>query len=258
MYATNYLEKAFLNTMKNITLAAPSEVYVGLYITNPTENGVGIEVKYTGYERQVIKFSNSAEENGQIQIKNITQVNFPKSDVDAGTVTYIGISDSKVAGNMLAYGKLVEDLDIRAGESPVLLKNEVVIFSMGQLSKAYKKKLLNVFKGESIQGIVPYIALYTGNPEDGGAELLGDNYSRVQVEFNAPTENSSGQSVISNSNEIIFNRPSTDWGTWAYTAIMDNAKLGEPIWIYNRGIIKVLKRGYMPRADIGALKFAIN
>ena len=258
MYATNYLERGFLNVMKNISLNAPDKVYVGLYITNPTEEGTGIEVKYNGYERQEIKFSSAAEEDGQIQIKNLEQVNFPKSEVDAGTITYIGISDSKVGGNMLAYGKLVEDLDVRSGESVILLKNEVVIYSNGQLSNAYKKKLLNIFKGENVQGIVPYLALYNGNPESGGSELLGDNYSRVQIQLNAPEENSSGQSVITNSNEIIFNRPSSNWGNWSFTAVMDNERLGEPIWIYNRGIVKELKRGYMPRAEIGALKFAIN
>lgn len=87
---------------------------------------------------------------------------------------------------------------------------------------------------------------------------MGDNYSRVQIQLNAPEENSSGQSVITNSNEIIFNRPSSNWGNWSFTAVMDNEQLGEPIWIYNRGIVKELKRGYMPRAEIGALKFAIN
>lgn len=258
MYATNYLEKAFLNVMKNITLIAPQNVYAGLYITNPGEEGRGTEVSYNGYERQILKFNNATESDGQIQIKNINQVNFPQAQVDSGTVTYIGISDSKLGGNMLAYGKLVEDLDIRSGEAPVLMPEEVVVFSTGQLSKAYKKKLLHVFKGESIGGVNPHLALFNGNPEDGGAELLGDNYERVLIEFKAPEETSSGQSVIENSNDVIFNRPSTDWGTWNYTAVMDNKSNGEPIWVYNRGLIKELKRGYMPKANVGALKFAIN
>lgn len=258
MYATNYLEKGFLNVMKNITLAAPQKVYAGLYITNPGEEGKGVELKYTGYERQAINFSNATESDGQIQIKNINQINFPQAPKDAGTVTYIGISDSKIGGNMLAYGKLVEDLEIRVGEAPVLMKEEVVIFSSGQLSKAYKKKLLHYFKGETIQGVNPYLALFNGNPESGGAELLGENYERVLIEFKAPEESSSGQSIITNSNEVMFNRPSTDWGTWNFTAIMDNDTNGEPIWIYDRGVIKELKRGYMPKAEVGALKFAIN
>lgn len=258
MYATNYLELKFLNVMKNISLNAPQFIYAGLYITNPTELGTGVEINYAGYERQLVQFSNAAEEDGQIQIKNINQINYPQADKDSGTVTYIGLSDSKVGGNMLAYGKLVEDLDVRQGEAPVLMIGEVVVFSSGQLSKSYKKKLLNVLRGETIYGITPHLALFNGNPESAGAELLGDNYARVQVEFNAPSENSAGQSVISNANEVLFNRPSSDWGNWNFSAIMDAKTLGEPIWIYDRGITKELKKGYMPKAGVGALKFAIN
>lgn len=258
MYATNYLERGFLNVMKNITFNAPKEVFIGLYITNPNEEGQGVEIRYNGYERQKIDFSSAALNNGQIQIVNLNQINFPKSDADAGTVSYVGISDSKLGGNMLAYGKLVEDLDIRSGEAPVFIKGEVIIYSTGQLSETYKKKLLNFFNGETIQGVEPHLALFNGNPEKGGSELLGDNYERVYVEFNAPEDTSSGQSVVTNSNEIIFNRPSTDWGNWGFTVLMDKKQLGEPIWAYDRGIIKELKRGYMPRAEIGALKFAIN
>lgn len=258
MYATNYFETAFLNTMKNITFAAPSQIFVGLYITNPTDEGAGVEISYTGYERQQITFSNAAEEEGQIQIKNLEQIRFPETATDAGTVTHIGISDSKIGGNMLAYGRLIEDLDVRAGEAPILLAGEVIMYSTGQLSKSYKKKMLNVLRGESITGIIPHVALFNGDPDNGGSELLGENYARVEVEFTVPTQNTSGQSVISNNAEIKFNRPSTGWGMWNHTAIMDNLTQGEPIWIHNRGLTKELKKGYMPLAEVGALKFALN
>lgn len=258
MYATNYFENALLNVLKNITFVAPQQVYVGLYITNPTDEGVGIEVQYTGYERQLVQFSNAAEEDGQIQIKNINQIQFPQTATDAGTVTHLGLSDSKIGGNMLAYGRLIEDLDVRSGEAPVLLAGEVIMFSTGQLSKTYKKKMLNVLRGESVGGVTPHVALFNGNPESGGSELLGDNYERVQVEFKPPEQNASGQAVITNNNDVQFNRPSTDWGIWNHTAIMDAKTMGEPFWIHNRGVTKELKKGYMPLAEAGALKFAIN
>lgn len=258
MYATNYLETGFLNVMKNITLNAPSQIYVGLYITNPTDEGSGVEVAYTGYERQTVSFSNAALEDGQIQIKSLDDVKFPESTVDAGTVTHIGLLDSKVGGNMLAYGRLIEDLDVRAGEAPVLLASEVIVYSNGQLSESYKKKLLNVFRGESISGVTPHLALFNGDPDNGGSELLGENYARVPIEFTVPTQNSSGQSVISNNIELKFNRPSTGWGVWNYTAVMDSLSQGEPIWIHNRGLSKELKKGYMPLAEVGAIKFALN
>ncbi len=258
MYATNYLERGFLNILKNITFTAPEEVYIGLYLTNPGEEGMGTEIQYSGYERQLIKFSNAAEENGVIQIKNLTQIDFPQSPTNAGKATYIGVSDSKMSGNMLAYGKLVEDLEVSEGESPVLMAGEIIMFSNGDLSKSYKKKLLNTLRGESIMGITPYVALYNGNPDKGGSEIIADNYARVMVDFKAPDENQSGQTVISNNNEVVFNRPTTDWGVWNYTAIMDRDKQGEAIWLYDRGISKELKKGYMPNAKKDTLKFALN
>ena len=39
MYATNYFETGILNVMKGITLTAPSQLFIGLFISNPTETG---------------------------------------------------------------------------------------------------------------------------------------------------------------------------------------------------------------------------
>lgn len=258
MYATNDTEQKFLNTMKGVTWVAPANVYVGLYITNPGEEGTGVELSYDGYERQVINFSPAAEEDGVISIKNLSQITFPQAGIDAGTVTHIGISDSKIGGNMLAYGKSIEGLDIKEGEAPVLMAEEIVIYSTGDLSKVYKRKFLNVFRGESIAGITPHLALYNGNPESGGAELLGANYERVPIEFSSVEETSSGQTIIKNSEEVRFNRPTDDWGLWNWVAVMDAKSQGEPIWVYNRGVSKELKKGYMPYAEIAALRFAVN
>ena len=258
MYATNYLERAFLNTLKGIQFTAPAVVYVGLYITSPSETGAGVEVNYNGYERQLVRFNSPAEKDGVISISNEEQINFPQTESPAGTVTYIGISDSKLGGNMLAYGKLTEELEIRAQEAPVFMPDEIKIYSTGNLSTAYKKKLLGIFNGRSMNGVSPHLALFNNSPDKGGSELIGDNYARVPIEFSAPEENETGQSVIKNANKLNFNRPTTDWGTWDHTVVMDSLKLGEAIWIYDRGTAKELKKGYMPIANIGALKFAIN
>ena len=258
MYASDYFERNFLNIMNEVTFAAPEDVFVALFITNPTDEAKGIEVKYEGYERQKVAFTVPALEEGNIRIRNAENISFPKSDTDAGTATYIAYYDSKTAGNMLAYSKLTEDLEIRAGEAPILVKNEISIFCTGQLSRAYQKKLLNLLRGYSIEGVKPFIALFNGNAEEGGSELLADNYQRVEVLFDTPSDNISGQTVISNNTELMFNRPTTDWGNWSYTVLMDDESHGEPIFIYDRGGIKELKKGHMPRVAKGDLKFAIN
>lgn len=259
MYATNYLERNFLNVTKNITFNAPAEVFIGLYLSNPTETGdKGVEVNYGGYERKKIVFSAPATESSGIGIKNMEKISFAKADKNVGTVTYIGISDSKVSGNMLAYGKLTEDLIIDTGETPTLLIGEVVYWITGDLSTAYKTKLLNIFRGQSITGVNPHLALFSGNPDSGGAELSGANYSRVKLTFGNPTVTATGQTEMTTSVDASFNRPSTDWGTWFYTVIMDKDVTGQPIWVQEKNPSKPIKKSYMPEIPAGALKLSIN
>lgn len=259
MYATNYLETAILNVLKGVTFTAPSQVYIGLYINNPTETGTsGVELSYAGYERMPITFSEPADESGGIGIKNDSQITFATSSISAGTVTYIGIHDSKVAGNMLAYGKLTDALVVSENEAPVLLPQEVGYFFNQNLSKSFKKKVLNIFRGQNLAGANPHFALFNGNPDSGGAELSGANYARVPLTFSSPEESESGQMVASNTNQVNFNRPTTAWGTWNYSAIYDALSNGEPIWVNVKAPAKEIKKGYMPTIAEGAIRVAIN
>lgn len=259
MYATNYFETAILNVLKGITLNAPSQVFIGLYISNPTETGgAGTELSYSGYARQPITFTEPAPESGGIGIKNDSQITFPVANSNAGTVTYIGIHDSRVAGNMLAYGELSDELVIGDGEAPVLLPQEVVFFFNLNLSKSFKTKLLNVFRGQNVPGVNPHFALFNGNPDEGGAELSGANYARVPLTFANPREASSGQMETSNTNQANFNRPTSAWGTWNYSAIYSALSGGEALWIAQRSPAKEIKKGYMPTIAEGAIKVAIN
>lgn len=259
MYATNYFETGILNVMKGVTLTAPSQVFIGLFISNPTETGVaGTELNYSGYARQPITFTEPAPESGGIGIKNDTQITFPTSQVSAGTVTHIGILDSRVAGNMLAYGELIEELVVGEGEAPVLLPKEIVFYFNYNMSKSFKTKVLNVLRGQSIVGVSPHFALFNGNPDEGGAELSGSNYERVALDFSNPGEASSGQMEISNTNAANFNRPSTAWGTWNYSAIYSAASSGEALWVSPKTPPKEIKKGYMPTIAAGAIKIAVN
>lgn len=259
MYATNYFESGILNVLKGITLTAPSQLFIALFISNPTETGTaGTEVNYAGYSRQQITFSEPAPESGGIGIKNDTQITFPESPTNAGTVTYIGIMDSKLSGNMLAYGELTEELVIGEGEAPVLLPNEITFYFNYNMSKSFKAKVLNVLRGQSITGVTPYFALFNGNPDDGGAELSGSNYERVPLNFSNPGDASSGQMEIVSTGVSNFNRPSTAWGTWNYSAIYSAKSGGEALWVIQKTPAKEIKKGYMPTIADGAIRVTVN
>ncbi len=259
MYACDYLEKVFLNVLRGNTFTAPSKCYLGLYINDPGESGTaGSEVNYSGYTRMEITFSEPAASNGGIGIQSLTDIKFPVPETAAGTATYIGILDSLSGGNMLARNELTEPLVIGANQPPVLLAGDIMLYLAGNLSTAYKSKMLNLFRGQPISGIAPHMSLWNGNPENAGAELSGDNYARVPVTFTAPAEQESGQLLISNAVAVTFNRPSTVWGTCDWTAIYSAASGGQPVYIQQLTEPITVKRGYMPTYEIGKLQMGIN
>ncbi len=259
MYACNYLESGFLNALRGTTFTAPSQCYLALYINDPGENGTsGTEISYLGYARQAITFSEPAPTSGGIGIQNLTDIKFPVPASAAGTVTHIGVLDSQSNGNMLARGELTEPLVIGNKQPPVFLVGDVLCYITGTLSTAYKKRLLNTMRGQTLQGITPHFSLWNGSPEATGAELSGDNYARVPITFAAPDEQAGGQLLVQNATAAAFNRPSTNWGVWSWSAIYSAATGGEPVILTHLTESIDVKRGYMPTFDVGTIKVGVN
>lgn len=259
MYACDYLENGILNALRGVTFPAPAKCYLALYLNDPGESGLdGTEISYTGYKRMELDFSVPADSNGGTGIQNLTDITFPTPTAAVGTITHVGVLDSLSGGNMLSRGELVEPLVIGAGEPPVFLAGDVVFYLTGNLSKAWKTKVLGLFRGTSLQGITPYFSLWNGSPESSGAELAGDNYQRVPLTFSAPAEQASGQLIARNANPAAFPRPSTAWGTWSWSAIYSAETNGEPVCIKALTEAVELKRGYMPTIAAGAVEVGIN
>ncbi len=259
MYACDYLENGILNALRGVTFAAPSRCYLALYLNDPGESGAaGTEISYTGYRRMEISFSPPADVSGGIGIQNLTEITFPTPDAAAGTVTHIGVMDAQTGGNMLARGELIEPLAIGAKEPPVFLAGDVLLYLGGSLSRAFMAKVLNVLRGQTLQGITPYLSLWNGSPEAAGAELSGDNYARAELPLGAPSEQASGQVLTVSSALVKFPRPTTSWGTWTHTAVHSAPSGGEPVCVFQLTAAVELKRGYMPEFPAGAVEIGLN
>lgn len=259
MYACDYLENGILNALRGVTFSAPARCYLALYLNDPGESGAsGTEIAYEGYKRMEIDFSVPADVSGGTGIQNQVEITFPAPPTAVGTITYIGVMDSQTGGNMLARGELIEPLTIGANEPPVFLAGDLLLYLGGNLSKAFKTKCLNLFRGQTLNGVSPYLSLWNGSPESAGAELSGDNYSRVLVTFGAPAEQTSGQVLISSSSEARFPRPTTAWGTWTHTAIYTASSGGEPVCVFQLTEAVELKRGYAPTFPAGAVEIGLN
>lgn len=258
MYATNYFETKILNALRGQTATAPSALYLALYLNTPGETGTdGTEVAYTGYQRQRVTFSTPAALSGGIGVQNVGDIIFPTTPVGLGAITHVGVLDSAVGGNMLLYGAFTEPLFVEASEAPVIVAGEAQWWLTGNMSEAYRAKVLGMLHGQHLPGCAPYLALLHGNPEDGGVELAGGNYARMALAFTAPQEQIGGQMQISNSAQASTQRASGAWGTWSYTAVYDAQTGGLPVFYMPRSA-KELRAGMQVIVAEGALNLSVH
>lgn len=258
MYATNYFESMILGTLRGQTATAPQGLYLALYVNSPGESGVeGAELHYAGYTRQPLTFSSPAPMHGGVGVTNVTDVTFQAAPAALGTVTHIGVMDSPTGGNMLLYGAFSEAITVDAGEAPVIVAGEAQWWLAGDFSAAFATRTFNLLHGQSIGGCMPYLALYHGNPEDGGAELSGENYARVPLAFGAPAEQAGGQMRITTSEAAIMARASTHWGSWSYTVLCDGER-GGTVLAYMERPAKELRKGMQVMVAAGEINVAVH
>jgi len=259
MHATDFAEARFLNVMNGVGITAPSDFYIGLYLSSPTETGMaGNELNYTGYTRQIISFGTPTVESLAVWIRNVTALQWATPAADAGTVTHIGISDAVSGGNMWLHGQLTEPLAVKANQFPSLPIGEVGFYMTGNLSAAYKTKFLNVFRKTNVAGISCYLAMFNGSPDAGGVEISGDTYARPHVTWNSPTEQVGGQMLISNTTLVSFPIPTTAWGSFDTDVVMDAAAMGSAVWIIPKTSAETIMRNNIYQFQSGAARLAIN
>ena len=110
---SDYLENALLNhTLRNVSLTAPTTVYIGLHTTATNDDDSGTEVSGGSYARQSVTFG--APSGGSSS--NSALVTFPTATASWGTVTHFGIYDAVSAGNLLYWGALTVSKTVDNGD----------------------------------------------------------------------------------------------------------------------------------------------
>jgi|TARA_R100000353_G_scaffold157462_1_gene116577 hypothetical protein len=124
MAKSNYLEnKVIDHFLGTSSTSAPSNVYMGLFTSNPTDANSGTEVSGNGYSRQVITFN--AASSGSAT--NSSAETFTASGGNWGTITHFGIFDASTSGNLLYHGALTDDKVIEDGDSLVVASGAITI-----------------------------------------------------------------------------------------------------------------------------------
>lgn len=110
---SNYLENALINgTIRGSSYTAPTDVYVALYTSDPTDADTGTEVSGGSYARQIVTFA--APSNGA-SVSN-ADVTFPQATASWGTIGWIGLRDAVSGGNLLYHTALDASKTIDTGD----------------------------------------------------------------------------------------------------------------------------------------------
>lgn len=110
---SNYLENELLDhVFAGASYSAPSDVFLALYTSAPTDAGGGTEVTGSGYARQDITFGTASSGT----ISNTVAVSFTASGGNFGTITAVGIFDASSSGNLLAW-KTITSVVINNGDT---------------------------------------------------------------------------------------------------------------------------------------------
>ena len=117
--ASDYVENQILDCYLNQTnITAPTNIYLGLFTSAPSDAGGGTEVSGNGYSRVEItaKFDAASGTGGSLS-SNADITGFTASGGNWGTVTSIGIFDASTAGNLLFYTALDSSATVNDGDS---------------------------------------------------------------------------------------------------------------------------------------------
>lgn len=120
MSKSNYLEDAVLNhILGGVTMpfTPPATVYIGLFISAPTDAGGGTEVAGGSYARAAVtnNATNFPAAAGGVK-SNGTAVNFAAATAAWGTVVAVGVFDALSGGNLLYWAALTAAKTVQNGD----------------------------------------------------------------------------------------------------------------------------------------------
>ena len=121
-----YLETALLNhVLRNVPMVSPSQIYLALYLTEPTDYDSGTEVTGGSYVRQLIVFDPPAPGTGQSTVSSRDRIEFPIATTPWGNILWYGIRNAPTGGNLLLSGPLMRARDIQTGDQVVFTSGEI-------------------------------------------------------------------------------------------------------------------------------------
>lgn len=127
---SNYLENALVNhLLRNTSLSAPANVYIGLHTADPTEAGNVGELSGNNYSRATVSTTGQFDAPTDGATANTSTITFATPSGSWGLVTHFSIWDAATTGNCLFKAALTASKTINASDT--------VSFAAGSLTVTF-------------------------------------------------------------------------------------------------------------------------
>ena len=114
--AGNWLEEGVLNYFfRNQSVAQPANVFLALYINDPTDSDTGTEINGTGYVRQQVTFNSPTQAYDKAVISNNQKIEFAVAGSDWGVVSHWALRTAQTGGNLLCRGSFSRVENVQVG-----------------------------------------------------------------------------------------------------------------------------------------------
>ena len=128
MPKSNVSKQMTLNFLcRNQVVAQPTQLYMALYSTNPTDADVGTEANYDGYQRQPATFGTPIISGGSASIQNSAAIQFGVVPSASGTIAFAALRDAPTGGNLIYHGALAATYQLNQGVQPIVPIGALVV-----------------------------------------------------------------------------------------------------------------------------------
>ena len=117
---SDYLESQIrAHIFRTATFTKPSQLWIALYTSSPTDADTGTEVTGGSYNRVQLNPADAnwtavSGTNGTTD--NASAITFPAPTANWGQITHVGIRDANPAGNLLIWGPLNTPKTVNNGD----------------------------------------------------------------------------------------------------------------------------------------------
>lgn len=121
MPKSNGAKQLMLNFLcRNQSVPQPTQLYLALYATNPTDADIGSEAAYDGYQRQAVTFNPPQLASGAATVQNSVAIQFGVVPTASGTIAYAALRSALTGGDLIYYGSLAATYQLNQGVQPIV------------------------------------------------------------------------------------------------------------------------------------------